>query len=584
MAVTSTLTLQEEVKLSSSSKTYNTGWVRIYTHGSYMLYGYASWTLSGYNNKGAYVTGPVTFSVKAAYDSSPINVAINSKSASSSGFSSSTFSTTTTRWTGAKTVYSSSTEAVVYGTSTASTLDVSKVAKSSTKTGAALCKCTLGINHVTGTSVTDIVSETLNIIINVNETGQGALCKLYYHKDDNTQYGAVVENYWFGTTTVKSGYTKSGYTDTDSGTYTVSFNSRGGSDIDDKEYAWSWRQPITYTFHDWGGYKPGDPYTFIDESKILKASFAVGSGDRVWTYRTLGTLPTATLKGYKRTNEWYYSNGNMATPSDQVTSSFTLKCQWEAQTYKIKFNLDGGKIPEEYGKISDYTVDKTYGSNNSVRMPPFTPTKLGYVFAGWSDQTGTCRKLQPNEYATDDAYNKENTDSTNKDVTLWAQWTLNPNIMKFNYFIMNNSGSYVKYTDTEYYNITQTTYSKHSPSHNNEMSGDYVFIGWCDLMPDNYGWADTADPSKQGYHGIYTLQTEAPESEDPVTVDISKLKNLEDWGVTQQYYGIWSKTGKYINVGNTFRKVNSAYVKIDGEWKVITDIWVRQNNSWHHEI
>jgi hypothetical protein len=38
-------------------------------------------------------------------------------------------------------------------------------------------------------------------------------------------------------------------------------------------------------------------------------------------------------------------------------------------------------MPEDMGKISDYTTDKTYAAN-SARTPNFTPLRLGYKFIG----------------------------------------------------------------------------------------------------------------------------------------------------------------------------------------------------------
>jgi hypothetical protein len=38
-------------------------------------------------------------------------------------------------------------------------------------------------------------------------------------------------------------------------------------------------------------------------------------------------------------------------------------------------------MPEDMGKISDYTADKTYGSNSAM-TPNFIPLRLGYKFIG----------------------------------------------------------------------------------------------------------------------------------------------------------------------------------------------------------
>ena len=70
----------------------------------------------------------------------------------------------------------------------------------------------------------------------------------------------------------------------------------------------------------------------------------------------------------------------------------------------------------------------------------------------------------------------------------------------------------------------------------------------------------------------------------PIDIKIKNYKTLSDWGITERYYGIWAKTGKYIRIGNSWKKVNKCFVKIDGLWKTVTDIWTKQNRTWKHEI
>ena len=408
---------------------------------------------------------------------------------------------------------------------------------------------------------------------------------LTYLKEDGSVYGAPITKTYNSTITVQKGYSKSPSQGKGSGEYTITFNTNGGTSVDSRSKPWSWSNSTTYEFSSWGGYPPGTTYTFRTDTS-LRAIFRSSTSATTWNYQTFGSLPTTYKKGYESTNVWYYSNGTIVNSSDQVKESITVYCKWEnPKLYQIKFNLNGGKIPEEYDqKINNYTVEKTYGV--SVIAPPFTPYRLGYTFTGWSNQTGSLAKVQPNGAISDVYYNEINTPQTNTGVTLWAQWTPKVNTLKCNYYLTDDGN--LK-TDTITYTIERADkiVVKNAPS--SLRDGDFAFLGWCDEKPK--GW-DNISFTNKGYHGTYTLPPEKIIAEDghelsidlPIKIDINKLNKLEDWGTTEVYYGVCAKSGKRIKIGNSWRKVVKSFVKIDGEWKTITDIWTKKSNSWHHEI
>lgn len=408
---------------------------------------------------------------------------------------------------------------------------------------------------------------------------------LTYLKENGSVYGSPVYGAYNSTTQIQSGYTKQPYTDRAENDYTVSFNSNGGTHVDSRKKHWSWSRTTTYRFSSWGGYPPGTTYYFRSNESI-KAIFASDVGPTTWTYQTFGSLPTVYRKGYESTNVWYYQNGTPVNSGDEVKSDLTVYCKWEfPKTYQIDFNLNGGRIPEEYDQsIKNYSLSKMYGT--SVKAPSFTPYRLGYSFAGWSNQTGSLAKVQPNGNIDDRYYNEVNGDQTNINVTLYAQWTPKVNTIYFRYYLADNGE--LK-TDTITYTIERAdkTVTKNAPK--SLRGGDFAFLGWCDQKPR--GW-DKSSYANNGYHGTYTLPPEKVVDEDgneidvelPVTIDINKLTKLEDWGVTEEYYGIWAKSGKYIKISNSWRKVVRSYVKIGGEWKLVRDIWTKQGGAWKHEI
>jgi uncharacterized repeat protein (TIGR02543 family) len=144
-------------------------------------------------------------------------------------------------------------------------------------------------------------------------------------------------------------------------TYTVSFNSQGGSSVASKT--------VTYgCFYE--------------------------------------TLASPTKEGYTFAG-WYTaaSGGNKVTASTTVTtaSNHTLYAHWTGKTYTVSFDSQGGS------SVSSKTV--TYGSTYGTLT---SPTKTGYTFAGWyTAASGGSQKTA------------SSTVSTAGNHTLYAHWTAN---------------------------------------------------------------------------------------------------------------------------------------------------------------
>lgn len=91
------------------------------------------------------------------------------------------------------------------------------------------------------------------------------------------------------------------------------------------------------------------------------------------------TLYNPTKKGHEFLG-WTGSNGS--TPSTSVTipvGSYGDKnytANWEAKTYTITYELNGGALPSGKTNPTSYKVTDTFTLNN--------PEKTGYTFAGWS--------------------------------------------------------------------------------------------------------------------------------------------------------------------------------------------------------
>ena len=88
------------------------------------------------------------------------------------------------------------------------------------------------------------------------------------------------------------------------------------------------------------------------------------------------TLPTPQRLGYEFLGYVDSNNTNYTTSISNVDNinNKSLSAKWNATTYSISYNLDGGNA----STVNSYTVEST------ITLP--TPTKTGYTFVGW---TGT---------------------------------------------------------------------------------------------------------------------------------------------------------------------------------------------------
>lgn len=131
------------------------------------------------------------------------------------------------------------------------------------------------------------------------------------------------------------------------------------------------------------------------------------SGKNVQFGSKYGTLGTASRTGYTFSG-WYTaaSGGTKITESSiySVASNQTLYAQWKANSYTVNFDANGGSVSPSSMTV---TYSSTYGS-----LP--TPTKKGYTFNGWYTSPSGGTKIS-----------SSNKVSVAKSQTLYAQWIVN---------------------------------------------------------------------------------------------------------------------------------------------------------------
>ncbi|WP_324729661.1 InlB B-repeat-containing protein [Lysinibacillus fusiformis] len=209
--------------------------------------------------------------------------------------------------------------------------------------------------------------------------------------------------------------------------YTVSFEVDGGSAVSDQSIAHGGKATMPqveptkagYTFGGWytdAGYT--QTYDFNSNitgnitiyakwnAQMYTVSFEVDGGSAISNQSVAhggkATMPQVepTKAGYTF-GGWYTDAGHTQVYdfTNVITENTTIYAKWNAQTYTVSFEVDGGSA------VSNQSV--AHGEKASLPTP--APTKAGYTFGGWyTDVTHT--EIYD--------FNNENTANT----TIYAKW------------------------------------------------------------------------------------------------------------------------------------------------------------------
>ena len=175
-----------------------------------------------------------------------------------------------------------------------------------------------------------------------------------------------------------------------------------------------------------------------------------------YTYGAGATLPTAddmTYTGYTFKG-WYDNEGLTGFPvtaiSDTETGNKEYWAKWEANTYTVTLNTNGGTINN--GNVTEYT----YGVGATL---PTDVTRTGYTFKGWYD----------NENLTGSPVTAiGDTETGNKEY--WAKWEENAYTVT-----LNTNGGTINNG-----NVTEYTYGAGATLPTDVTRTGYTFKGWYD--------------------------------------------------------------------------------------------------------
>lgn len=246
-------------------------------------------------------------------------------------------------------------------------------------------------------------------------------------------------------------------------TYTVTFDSDGGSSVSSQTVDWNTSAKLTtptktgHTFVGW--FLPsGEQYTNqpIKSATTLKAKWktitftiifdsAGGSAveDIIVEFGQIlnPPIPTKNNVGFVG---WFLPSGEQYT-NQAITDNLTLTARWTDTKFTVTFNSDGGSTVE----------NKTVEYGKSVTLT--SPTKTGFDFVGWFLPSG------------DKYTNQAITDN----VTLTARWTIKKLSVSFN----TDGGTSIS--------DKQVEYGKPVELPTTEKQG-YNFKGWFLPSGDSY--------------------------------------------------------------------------------------------------
>jgi uncharacterized repeat protein (TIGR02543 family) len=123
-------------------------------------------------------------------------------------------------------------------------------------------------------------------------------------------------------------------------------------------------------------------------------------------------------------NQWDFD-------TDVVTADITLYAKWALVSYTVTFHAQGGSAVE----------NQTIELGEKVTKPA-DPTRVNYDFVGWYKE-----ETYANAWDFD-------TDAVTEDITLYAQWSLNPSSLTYTVLFESNGGTSINPITNIAYNDT----------------------------------------------------------------------------------------------------------------------------------
>ena len=284
----------------------------------------------------------------------------------------------------------------------------------------------------------------------------------------------------------------------------------------------------------------------------------IGAGSHTWTYN-LPAMPTYTvtynsngsgqsnttqsvthgvstaIKGTSTFSKTGYTLSSWNTAADgsgtsytagnsySFTSDKTLYAQWEANTYTVSFNTNGGvPVPNN----ADVTYDSIYGSvlNTMVK-------KTGYSFEGWFSASTGGTQLFASNFVT-----------TASDHTVYARWKPIEYTISYD---KNGGKNGVVETSSHVYDTTKKI------TKNEYTKPGYNFIGWS-YEADSRAWA-----------ALYDEKYLVFGSGDSAPLSYNDFELTEEWSYNSGEIDINSLVSTNAGSNLPWNSYREAIVKVD---------------------
>ena len=478
-----------------------------------------------------------------------------------------------------------------------------------------------------------------NLTVNVNLGFQGTMKEVNVVFDKGSGKSMSTGGYssyrkYPGDSFSLKNYTAQKDSTTEAIQYTVSYNVDGKNAKKPANQKTSkGSKTITYAFAGWRSdyndklYAEGSTYTVPKVNSKLTAEFEIDNESVTETAKLTSEnlSPKLTTSGYIFTG-WQYKDSWL----NAVNSNIELKAIWEPKSYDIKFDLNGGILNNDGRdessklKVPNPLVGIKYGNSWSAPESPIMSTsgaiitdadlkkwqlkKTGYKFIGWS-----CVKVDEYKQLPDNLKNsivkpgesggtifydylakKEGKDPTT--ITLYAQWEYIVNHVNF-YYYPGPKGSKMLTVKTEYSKKKLTWYLPDDYPQdslpkgkiiNNWNDEDYSFLFWSRMGGGTESEKEAALKEWNDNEGVWESPDAVPKQftnrSNPQIVLPDKLSESEWNGDTTEFYGFWVRSGKKIKINGKWVNVDTAYIKIEDKWKLVSKFWIYNNGEWLPEL
>lgn len=295
------------------------------------------------------------------------------------------------------------------------------------------------------------------------------------------------------------------------------------------------------------------------------------SSDRIGVVTTANISSAPTTIGYALTG-WILTNCERIDDGANNAPTITIRSKgdgkaaevtanWEIIRYTITLDIQGGTGGTE-------TVSATYGS----AMPTITvPTREGYLFDGYYDQTGG----KGTKYYNADGTNVKNWDKEN--ATLYAKWISHSDCIFFKNNLKWPKVYIYTFTDNAWWNDANNKPGVH-PSTNKKEHGQMTQVGQSDIYyyvltkGNDFSYIAFSSANMSNYDAFYTNAGIYRGDHDvDMTLFIPDAKQTEETHNKTKYYnkGVWMKynsaqSGYKLNIVNSSTQVEFTTDKVGG--------------------